>query len=383
LGFLLFPSGLFAQDAADMRGIQWGGVYIGPEASVLEAYDNRVLPDEVSGDSTSDFYTEVAAGISLYNLPARYALSADARYGYRFYSENTDQNDDFYNTGVAVSTDGTPFRWGLSADVDKSLSYDTFYDPSSGEGPGSILTDQPNRRSVAQGNIAYEKQLTEKTSIMPGYDAMHYFQEFQDSSTAEWQIHNADIELRHEYSTKTSFTVGGGYSLQVNDDEEGYIGTVEVGVEGSMGDKTSWRGSVGVAAADYEVSGSDQSGIFDLRVVWQATEKVSAYIFGGNDYQPGYGGYGSGAARQVYRAGYGADWRFSRRWALGGTVLHDYEQELGSGDGSIYGGVRHFFSAQCRYNITGKLVLFLEGSYAKDEMPTDQAIISARLSYAY
>lgn len=378
---LLIPVGVFAQESADIEGVQWGGMDIRPEASVLEAYDNRVQFNETSGEAISDFYTEAAVAAALNNLSARYNLSARAQYGYRFYSENTDLNGDFYNAIVAVGTDQNPFKWGLSADVTKSLNYNTGYDPSTGEGPDSILTDAPNRLFVAQGNVAYEKQLAEKISIMPGYYIQHYFQEFQDTGTAEWQIHRGSVLLRHGYSSKTTFTLGGAYSLQVNDDEDGYVGTVEVGAESSMSDKTSWRASVGVAAADYELSGSGQSGILNLRVLWQASEKVSAYIFGGNNYQPGYGG---GAARMVYRAGYGVDWQLATRWALSGSVLHDYQDTLGSSPPSPgVGEVRHFLTANCGYDITKKLLLSLSGSYVNDEVEVDQTILSLGVDYRY
>lgn len=380
LMLLLIPAGLFAQEAADVESLHWGWVVVRPDANVLGAYDNRVLFDETTEDASSDFYTEVAGGVSLNNLPARYNLSARAQYGYRFHSDNIDLNDDFYTVGGAVGTDQNPFKWGLSANMDKSLNYNTFYNPSTGEGPDSILTDGPNRRSIARGNMAYEKQLSEKTSIMPNYDAQHYYQEFQDFGTAEWQIHSVGIELRREHSAKTRFTVGGGYSLQVNDDEEGYIGMVEVGVESSMSDKISWRVSLGFSAAEYELSGSDQGGISNFRGVWQATEKVSAYIFGGNDYQPGY----DGAARIVYRAGYGANWQLATRWTLSGSVLHDYQDSLGSDKASPgVGEVRHFFNANTGYKISKRFLLSLNGSYVNDEYAKNQTVASLGLNYSY
>jgi len=378
---LLIPVGLFAQEVADTEGFQWGSVYVRPEASVLEAYDDRVLFDPVSGKSQSDFYTEAAAGVALNNLPARYNLSANARYGYRFYSDSVDLNDDFYDGGAAIGTDQNPFKWGLSADVTKSLNYNTTYDPSTGNGPDSILTDQPNRRSIVQGNMAYEKQISEKGSLTPGYNVQHYFQEFEGPGTAEWQIHNASLLYRHEHSEKTKFTAEGSYGLQVNDDEDGRIGTVEVGAESSMSDKVSWRASAGFSVADYELSGSGYGGILNLHVVWQATEKVSAYVFGGNDFQPGYGG---GAARMVYRAGYGADWQFATRWSVSGTALHDYQESLNDNNPSLgTGEVRHFFVAQCGYTITRKLLLSFSGSYINDEFEADQTVLSLNLGYRY
>jgi len=381
LMLLLMPGWLFAQEAADPEGFRWGPVRIVPEARVLEAYDNRVRYNDVSGDASGDFYTEVVGGLSLNNLSARYNLSANARYGYRFYFDNTDLDDDFYDAGIAVASSQNPFKWGLSGDVAKSLNYNTAYDPSTGDGPGSILVDGSSRRSIIRGHLAYEKQVSDKISIIPGLSAQNYYQEFQDFSAAEWQTYNANVQLKHEYSTKTQFTLEGGYSAQVNNDEDGHIVSVEVGAASKMNDKISWQASVGFSAADYEVSGASQGGILNLRAAWQATEKVSAYVFAGNDYQPGFGG---GGARMVYRAGYGVDWRIATRWALGGSMLHDYQDSVGGGSASpLTGEVRHFFNAQCSFDITKKLLLALGGSYVNDEFPVDQAVLSLSLDYKY
>ncbi len=378
---LLLPGGLFAQEVADTEGFEWGSVSIRPEAGVQEAYDNRVLLDRTSGDSTSDFYTEVAAGVVLNNLPARYDLSANALYGYRFYSDNTDLNDDFYSGGLAVSTDENAFKWGLSGNVTKSLNYNTYYDPSNGNGPDSILTDQPNRISTGQGNIGYEKPVTEKTVITPSYAVTHYYQEFEGPNTAEWQTHTASVVAGHQLSSKTELLLGGYYILQANDDEDGSIVIVGGGVSSRISDKVSWQVLGGMGYADYDLSGSDQAGLLDLKGQWQATEKVSVYAFYGNNYEPGYGG---GAARLVYRAGYGANWNPALRWSLGGSVLHDYQKSLGSGPPSPgTDEVRHFFTAQCGYEIARKWQLSLLGSYINDEFEKNQTVVSLRLTYQY
>jgi hypothetical protein len=261
----------------------------------------------------------------LQNLPARYNLSGKAAYGYRYYSEYDELKDDFYNTGAALSSDENPVKWGLSADLDKTLNYNTDYNPTTGKGPGSIITDTPNRRFVGQGNVSYERNVAEKTAIVPGYRLLYYHQEFDGGGSAEWQEHSADLQVKHQYSPKTVFSAGVAYSLQLNDDDDGSIGTVFVGAENSLTEKISWSAQAGVSAADYEKSGSEIAGVAKLRLLWQITEKVSVYAFGGNDFQPGYNG---GAARMVYRAGSGVDWQVASRWSVGGQVLLDNENSL-------------------------------------------------------
>ena len=113
--------------------------------------------------------------------------------------------------------------------------------------------------------------------------------------------------------------------------------------------------------------------------MWKATEKVSAYVFGGNDYQPGYDG---SDARLVYRAGYGVTWQATTRLAVGGQVLHDYEKSVKTDD-DISDGVRNFITAQCAYDITKKLLLSLNGRYVDDEFDKSQTVFGLKLSYRY
>lgn len=377
---LFFPSGLYAQDTSGPETIRLGGMDILPVANVLEAYDNRVRLDD-AGNASSDFYTEVGAGVTVKNLPARYNLFASAAYGYRFYSDFDELNDDFYNVGASVGSDQKALQWSLSADWAKTLNYDTIYDPATGTGPDSILTDQPSRRVDSRGNISYAMALSDKTALVPGYSIQYYQQEFDGGGSAEWQSHSASVMMRHAYTPKTTFLIGGYYDLQVNGDEDGYIAAVGVGIEREISEKTSWKALVGYGHADYDLSGSSEGGLADLSAQWQATDKISTYVFYGNTYEPGYGG---GPARMLYRAGYGAGWQFATKWNLGGQVLHSYEDALGSDNNdTVYGGVRHFFSAQCGYAMTTKLNLALTGSFVNDERPVDHTVVSIRLDYAY
>lgn len=377
--WLLIPVGMYAQEDGGGEGLRWGPVYFRPEASILEAYDNRVL--EVGDDADGDFYSEIAAGGVLENLPARYDLAAYANYGYRFYSEYTDLNDDFYSAGASIGSSRSPLVWGLTSDLTKSLGYNAAYDPSTGTGLDPLLTDEPNRQSLTEGHVSYDKQLTDKMSLLPGYRLSHYYQDSLQN-TAEWQIHSVDLMLEHRYSEKTFFNTGASYSLQVNDDENGYVGRLVVGAEGRPTDKTLWKVELGYAVADYEISGTDQGPVSDVRVNWQATEKVSAYLFGGNDFQPGYD---NSAALRVYRAGYGLGWQVLDRLNLSASGLHDYQEEIRGADSGNpeVGIVRHFFEAQAAYALTSRWSVDLKAQHNKDELETAQTIASVRLGYRY
>lgn len=382
VSLLLIPL-VSAQEAGQQEeGLRMGNFVLRPEVSGLLGYDNRASFDRDTETAEGDIYAECAAGATLNNLEAALAVSLDAVYGYRWYDDFDRFNDDFYSAGASVGTgeSESAFLWEVSGDMTKSFGYNTYYNPETGEGPGSILTDEPNRLWTAGARASYAVPLAQGSSLVPGYSGQHYHQEFEESGSTEWQIHSANITYEYVLTENTTLLVGGIYTMQVNDDEDGYIVIAGAGARGRLSDKTSWEVLGGMAHADYEFSGSDQAGVLDLRANWQATEKVSIYAFCGNNYEPGFSG---GAARMVYRAGYGGDWRITTRWSLGGQVLHDYTEELGGGADAAYEGVRHFFAGRLAYNPFRRLSIALQAQYVNDEYSIDQKLVSlaARIVY--
>ncbi|MEN7973465.1 MAG: hypothetical protein ABFR47_06485 [Verrucomicrobiota bacterium] len=374
---LLLPSLVQAQRMRDEEGVVWGSFRIRPVAEALGAYDNRVLVDELSGDAEGDLYAELTGALYFENLPAQYDFSAYTAYGYRFYRDYIGLDDDFYKAGVAVASSQNPLKLGVSAFLKKTLDYDTMYEVSSGQEPGAILTGNPSTRYTATANVAYERNLAGKTSIEPGYEARYYFQDFQDEDDAEWVEHRAGLRIGYDYSEKTRLFLTGYYLFQTAENEEGSIGAATLGAEGRFSGKTSWRAHVGIAAADYEHSGTDQGLVGLLRGNWEITEKLSAYIYGSSNYQPGYGGSN---AREVQRLGYGANWRIVSRWRIMVQVLHDYREELDRPGG---GEVGNFISAETGYDLTKRFTVGGRVRYAMDEEEHDQAVVALSAVYRY
>jgi hypothetical protein len=372
---------LRAQLADEEKGFELGILRVRPQIEVLGAYDDRIAVDE-AGDTLDDLYGEVSAGLYLNNTPARYNLAGRAVYGYRAYDEFNNLDDDFYDVGLSVASRENPLKLGLSSYYKKTLDYDTRIDLSTGQEPGAILTANTSTRFSTKADVGYERQLTDKTALMPGYEGWYYYQDFEDDvrDDAEWQVHRAGLQLGYGLTEKTVFTLSGYYSLQVNDDEDGNIGAVMLGARSRASDKTRWQAQVGYAAADYEESGRDESVISQLRLTWQATDKVSAFVVGGNDFQPGYSG---GAARVLYRLGYGVDWRIISRWLLRGQILHDYEDPLGRSSSFSSDDLRHFFTALTSYDLTKNISLALTGRYIIDEIDEDRGIVSLKAVFSY
>lgn len=372
---------VFTVSAAEQSGWQWGNAVFTPNASLQGAYDNRVQQNQ-DGTFNGDTYAEWRTGLSLKNQPAMVNYSALGSYGQRYYNELSAQNTYFYRLRGQINSGESPFIWGLWSDLNRSLDYNTTYDPDTGQRPDSILTSDLSTRSVTSGNIGYDARLSDNSSLRPSYSLLHYFQDFATANDAEWQIHNLDLQLRRKYSDRTTFVLGAGYSQQVNYDENGYVGSVRCGVEGKMSERTSWEAALGYSFADYELSGKDHGGTVDLQGNWKVSDKLSCYVFGGNEFQPGYDG---GAARWLYRLGYGIGWQAVENVIFNISSLHDYQDVIGSNTSTDpnLGTLRTFVTTSLNYSFYRSLSAGLSYRYVRDEKSPDQQIVSASLNYSY
>ncbi|MDZ8117758.1 hypothetical protein [Pontiella agarivorans] len=376
-GFL--SVGVLAQEEAQ-TGINLGGFVLRPSVSGSLVYDDRLEYNEATDSATHDVYAETTAGGELSNQDAQVNVSVRANYGYRYYDDYVENNDDFYNAGGEIGSDAYALRWRLATDVAKMLGYTWNLENEAVNNSGSIISDEVNTQWTLNGNLDYTAQISEKTAFVPSYSVQHYYQEFEGSDTAEWQTHQVSLISTYGVSQNTIINIGGYYSMQVNDDEDGSIAVLGGGFDTRITDKTSASLRGGVGYADYDLSGSDTSGLIDLQMNWQATPKLALYVSGGNTYEPGYGG---GEARMLYRVGYGASWLPTSRFSIGGSVLHNYEDGINGDDDSIYGSVQHFFTLQCGYDLTRRLNLALIVNYANDQEPVSRSTVSLRLLYMY
>lgn len=352
-----------------------------PQVEALGGYDNRVIRS-VGDGAEGDFFADLAAAAVLVNKPSRYDLWAKGRYGYRTYAQYSQLNDDFYTAAVSIGTAEGPLLWKLLTNYTKSLGYNTQYNPGSGQEPDLILSEG-SISSLTRADVSYDSKRFSKTALIPRYTFESYNQKTEaTSSFADWQIHNASLKLRHQYSGRTRFAIGGLYTLQANRDEDGSIATVGAGAEYRMTAKTSWLLQLGYALADYELSGTDQGFVSNLRGTWQVTPKVSTYVFGGNNFQPGYGG---GGARMVYRLGYGARWQAAKKLSVTGGILHDYQEEIGSTTSSrpTYDEIRNFVSIGAAYTPITRLSLIASIRYNDDDIDPAQTILSLGATYRF
>lgn len=366
------------------RGKNLGPVHLEAEAGVRAAHDNRAISQNSGYEE--DFYGEAFAGLTLENQPAMFQLGAGAEYGYRYYSEFSEINDDFYTLDALLLLTDSALKLGVSGEFKKSLNYGTEFEPDTGRGPDSVLTDLPNTRFLAEGNLGYDYPVSDKFSIMPEYKAEYYNQRLSgggNTEIADWVIQKALAEARYRYSVKTMFSAGLEYSLQENKVEKGRIATAYAGAQSDMSDKTSFNLRLGLSSADYEDSGAGTGAVSDFKVLWRAAESLSIYGFGGNEYQPGYGG---GDARMLYRLGYGFAWQLLSRWKLSGRGLHSYEDGVdGDTVDSVFStdDLMHFYNASLGCRITNRLFGELNFSYTIDGVEPDRIVTALGLSYLY
>ena len=357
-------------------------VVLKPQVELLGAYDDRVKLSS-GGKAEGDFYSDIAVAAELLNHPAVYNWWLKGRYGYRGYAEETDLNNDFYTVAGRLETKKAPLIWYASADLSKSLDYSTQYNADTGQGPDSVLTYQANTRFRADADVSYDKKWFGKTSLVPGYNLSYYHQEYDENPIrTEWVIHRARLLLRQQYSSKTRIAVGGIGEVQLNDSETGNIGTLMIGVEHRMSKKTLWLAQLGYAVAYYEISGTDQGMVSRLKGNWAYTKKVDFYVFGGNQFQPGYNG---GGARMVYRLGYGGTWKVVKKFSFSGAVLHDYQQQIGEqqSTSSQYGTVQHFIDLKADYRPVDSLSLIAGIRYNYDYRPEPQRKLYVSAIYRF
>lgn len=371
-----------AQLDDDPAGFKVGVFRLEPEVEGLGAYDNRVFNNLSDNTAEGDFYGEAAVKATIANQDARYDVFGLGRYGYRVYNEYSALDDDFYDLGAGIRSTDDPLKLGLVTYLKKTLEYDTTINPDLGQEPGSILTDLASTRFTARGDLGYEARVSERTTLEPGYELWYYYQDIENrTEDAEWVVHRARLRLGFDASDKTRLYLNGYFSVQNNEEEKGNIASATLGAQSRVSDKTTWSAEVGASVADYELSGTDQGLVTSIRGVWSISPKLSAYIYGGNDFQPGYSGT---AARMVYRLGYGADWRVVERIELSGALLHDYQEALGGGGSDPrIGEVRHFLTLKGEYQVTKSFFAGLRFRYVIDERPTDKAILSLLARYAF
>ncbi len=359
-------------DFAKDDGLDLGrGVVLQPQVEALAGYDDRVRYS-TDGGKTGDAYSDLAVAAELKNQSAAYEWWLKGRIGWRQYAQETALSDTFYTAAARLQTEQEPFTWKLAADLTKTLDQSTGYDADSGTDPDPVLTYLANTRLYTQAAAAYDKHLFGKTSVVPGYNFSYYRQDYEESGYEgnEWMIHSARLLMRHRFSKKTRIAAGLDYSLQLQDEENGTIGTALIGVDYRITQKSTWSAELGYALANYDLSGEDQGFVSRLRGRWQYTKKVDFYAFGGNSFQPGYDGEG---ARMVYRLGYGAGWQAAPKLKFKGAVLHDY-QDLISGTTSdpAYGTLRHYIDLTAAYEPVKALSLIAGYRFNDDERPDPQ-----------
>ena len=364
--------------ASDVQGIRLGGFQIKPQLRVLGAHDKEQGAD-------GNFFSEAEMSAGFQNSEARYDLGGSLSYGYRAYDSdvntttNSNLDGDFYGVGVTVASQESPLKWTLTGQQKKTVDYDIRVADGAGSDLGAVLTRSTSTRASVRVATEYEKSVAGNAALLPGYEGWYYRQTFDGTPDAEWHEHTARLRYGYNLESLIVLSLSGSYTAQFSGQENGAVANVSIGVESHDQEKLSWKAQVGVSAADYEQSGSDQGMEASLNARWQATDKVSAYVFGSTSYEPGYAGYGGGTARRVYRAGYGGDWAILDRVRINAQLLHDRQEEIESGLATD----RHFAMAQVQYEIARRIVLALGGSCAWEDIDPDRSVIfcSATLRY--
>jgi len=361
-----------AASPVEDQGIRLGIFHVSPSVRLLGAYDKEKGAD-------GDYFGETEVGAKFENSEARYDVGGSVAYGYRAYDTYSALDGDFYGISGMVASQESPLKLSLNGQQIKTVDYDVRVEDGAGSNLGAVLTRSSSTRSSVRVAADYEKPVTGNTALAPGYEGWYYRQTFEGFDDAEWQEHKALLRYGYNLESLMVLFVSGSYAVQYSDLENGSVANFSVGAESRTQEKTSWKALIGVSAADYEQSGTDVGVEASVNARWQVTDKVSAYLFGGTSYQPGYVGYGSGGARQVYRVGYGGEWAILDRLRLSAQLLHDRQEEIQSG--LVIN--RDFANAQLQYEIARIITVALGGGYTKDDVDSDRMVVSCSATLRY
>ena len=224
---LAVSTSILAQSSGTREGLKLGPLIVRPSIDAEAGYDDRA--SIVAGKGVEEVYSQWGAAVGLSNDAARYGFTADAKYGQRYYRDNSELNDDFYSLGASLSSARNSIQWGLASSLTKSLSYNTLVDSTAAEAPVGILTDETTRNITASAGLSYEHAITERTGISPYVGATHFFQDLGTQTNAEWQTYNAGCEVAFAYSDRTLLSLVADHGVQVNDDEDGSVSSLTVG----------------------------------------------------------------------------------------------------------------------------------------------------------
>ncbi|MBN2161952.1 MAG: hypothetical protein JXR25_03805 [Pontiellaceae bacterium] len=299
---------------------------------------------------------------------ALYSLGGFGRYGHRVHESNSDANADFYSFGVAGSSQENLLKYRVSGFHAKTIDYDVRVNNGNPENLPVILTSTVSDRTGAIFDATYDRNLSDKTHLVPRYGLSYYRQSISDQSDLQWVEHSIGLSLDYLLSEQTTIWFGGGSELQLSDEEGGVVSGASLGLRRAQ-DKLSVSVQLGISAADYEDSGSDVGLQGNLLMSLPVTEKILVYAFAQSSHQPGSSQLG---ARQSSRLGYGGDWLFTDRISCSFQFLHDRQQYLQDGDVALL----HFASAQVRYGFYRHASAVLAVNYFTEEIGADRSTIS-------
>jgi hypothetical protein len=275
-------------------------------------------------DTREALYSEAGGFFRFSNPDAVLGLNLSGRFYQRYQQLFEQELDQRYSLQTSIQTAVSRFQLGSSASVSRSLSSQTYYDPEAGQEPSEYLRDDPVTTLTASGNVSYRLPLSGKTSLIPQYSASYTKEDF--SGISESRLMQMGVaRVNYKYSERTGINGDFAVQRQKSQEEVGNTARASLGASWRYSSKTSFSGALGWMAAFYNKSGSAQSLYFNLRGLWQATDKTSLYCFGGSRFRPGTQGQG---ADKVWRLGYGGNWNPRDTWRVSLQMLHQFSKQI-------------------------------------------------------
>ena len=314
---------------AQEEGIKLGAMQFHPFVAMELTSDDNVFQ---TADGLDDTYMEWSAGARLNRETDTFLFDSSAWYAHRMYSEYDERDANRWGIAGRVRGESDKTFGTLMLDMRQVEDYDqapVYGDvPSGFEGTVDVAFDrtagnEPRRIFDALAGGGY--LLSDALSIMGGYSfyAVDYY---EGSTPLDGWVENAlGLEVSGKMTDKAVVFVNTQFGAQTGDGapfgDQAEVFTARLGVKNKLTDKSTLRAALGVTHYNTSMDNYTEPS-FELNGLWNATEKVTVFIYGRNEVQP----VGNGSDIQMSaRGSTGVNYAFSRvlSMVVSGSMVYD------------------------------------------------------------
>lgn len=265
-----------------LSSVAWSAIELTPRFSLSQEYNDNILLSESNRES--DWITTVEPGVSLAYARRSLDLTLDYSLRYRFYKDNTTEDQDrfrdvqrgaadllfFSDRPFTLRTSGTITREPLS-ERDRDLEF--------------IDTDDWSTVYRLSVIPEYRWQMTPNLSTVVGYSLN--LVDYADSRGNDYIEHQGRVTLNQNLTANLDIWVRYQYTENDNDDDLEDFERHEASVGGryQVGARTSLAAMVGRSMVEYDSGLDTESTIWSTDLTYLLTESLTLALLYSQDYQ--------------------------------------------------------------------------------------------------